>query len=101
MRMMLNVTLPHEPFNAAVRDGSIGKKLNRIIEETKPAAAYFTEQDGMRGVMMIIDVTDPAQVPAYAEPWYIQFNADVKFRVVMTPEDLGRAGLEDLGKKWT
>jgi len=24
----------------------------------------------------------------------------VEFRVVMTPEELGRAGLEGLGKKW-
>jgi hypothetical protein len=39
-------------------------------------------------------------VPSLAEPWFLGFNAHVEFSVVMTPEDLGRAGLEALGKKW-
>jgi len=35
-----------------------------------------------------------------AEPWFLTFNAHVEFRVAMTPEDLGRANLDALGKKW-
>ena len=49
MRVLLEVKIPHEPFNAAVRDGSAGAKLNRILEETKPGAVYFTERNGQRG----------------------------------------------------
>jgi hypothetical protein len=30
-----------------------------------------------------------------------KFNADVEFHVAMTPEELGRAGLENLGEKWS
>jgi hypothetical protein len=41
-----------------------------------------------------------AQVPALAEPWFLHFQADCKFRIVMSPEDLQRAGLQELGKKW-
>ena len=44
--------------------------------------------------------TDPSKVPAFAEPWFLTFNADVQFRVVMTPEDLKKAGLDEIGKKW-
>jgi len=29
------------------------------------------------------------------------FNADVQFHIAMTPEELGRAGLEEIGKKWS
>jgi hypothetical protein len=36
----------------------------------------------------------------YAEPFFLQFNADVVFHPAMTPEDLKRGGLEALGKKW-
>lgn len=100
MKMLFQVRIPHEEFNAAVRDGTVGKKLNRILEETKPEAVYFTEQNGQRGAVMIIDLADPSKVPAFAEPWFLTFNADVEFRVVMTPEDLKKAGLDDLGKKW-
>ena len=46
MRMLMHVELPPEPFNTAVRDGSIGQKMQRILEATKPEAAYFTEQNG-------------------------------------------------------
>lgn len=100
MRMLMNITIPHEAFNEAVRDGSAGEKANRILEEIKPEAAYFTEQHGHRGCIMIVDVEDPSRVPALAEPWFLLFNADVEFRIVMSPEDLGRAGLDELGKKW-
>ncbi len=27
MRMMMHVTFPNEPFNAAVKDGSVGAKM--------------------------------------------------------------------------
>ncbi len=35
-----------------------------------------------------------------AEPWFLTFNAKVEFRIAMTPEDLSRASLDTLGKKW-
>lgn len=101
MRMLLHVRIPHEEFNAAVRDGSIGKKIKRILEETKAEAVYFTEYDGRRGAIMVININDPSEVPRFAEPWFLFFNADVQFHIAMTPEDLGRAGIEDLGKKWS
>lgn len=100
MRVLLHVRLPHKPFNAAVRDGSVGQKLNRILESIKPEAAYFTEQGGQRGAVLVVDLPDPSKIPALAEPWFLAFEADVEFRVVMSPDDLKRAGLEELGKKW-
>lgn len=100
MKMLMYARIPHETFNAAVRDGSAGQKLTRILEATKPEAVYFTELDGHRGAVMVVDLADPSKVPMLAEPWFLTFNADVQFRAVMTPEDLARAGLEALGKQW-
>jgi hypothetical protein len=100
MRMLLNVKLPHDTFNAAVRDGTAGKKLKRILDELKPEAVYFIEQDGHRGATLVISLDDPSKIPAFAEPWFILFDADCEFRVAMTPEDLGKAGLDAIGKKW-
>jgi hypothetical protein len=100
VRILLQVKIPHETFNAAVRDGSAGKKLNRILEATKPEAVYFTELDGHRGAILVIRLDDPSKIPTFAEPWFLTFNADVEFRVAMTPEELARAGLEALGKQW-
>lgn len=100
MRMLMHIKLPHQEFNAAVRDGSIGKKLGAILDATKHEAVYFTEYGGRRGAIMIVDIEDPSRVPAFAEPWFLTFNAEVNFHAVMTPDDLGRAGLDALGKKW-
>lgn len=100
MRMLLNVKFPHEPFNKAVMDGSVGPKVRRILEETKAEAVYFTEQNGQRSAILIVDVADPSKVPALAEPWFLTFDANVEFRIVLTPDELQTAGLEELGKKW-
>jgi hypothetical protein len=100
MRMLLQAKIPPEKFNAAVKDGSIAKKMKDIFEEIKAEAIYFTEYDGRRGAIMIVNIENPSEVPKYAEPWFLMFNADVQFHIVMSPDDLGRAGLEALGKKW-
>jgi len=100
MRMLLNIRIPHEPFNAFVRDGTIAEVMAKILDEAKPEAAYFTEQNGGRGAMLVIDLEDPSQIPAFAEPWFLTFNADCEFRVVMAPEDLQKAELKALGTKW-
>lgn len=100
MRMLMQVKIPHREFNEAVKDGSIGGIIKRILDESKPEAVYFTEYDGQRGAIMIVDIPDPSKVPGLAEPWFLSFNADVQFHIVMSPEDLGRAELDALGKKW-
>ena len=68
MRMLMNVTIPHEPFNAAVRDGTAGAKINKILEHLTPEAVYFTEQNGKRGAILIVNLPNDAKVPALAEP---------------------------------
>jgi hypothetical protein len=100
MRMLLKVKFPLDKFNAATRDGSIGKKVQQILADMKPEAAYFTERDGHRGGIFVVDVAEPSQVPKFAEPWFLLFDAECEFRIVMSPEDLGKAGLGALGKKW-
>jgi hypothetical protein len=96
----MKVKFPHKEFNAAVKDGSAEEKIKRILEETRPEVVYFTENNGQRGAIMIVDLSVPSKVPYFAEPWFLSFNADVEFHIVMTPEDLGRAGLNELGNKW-
>ncbi len=100
MRMLLRVTFPHEQFNAAVKDGSIAAKMGRILDEIKPEAAYFTEFCGKRTAVLIVELDKASRIPALAEPWFLNFGADVEFRPTMTLDDLKAADLETLGKKW-
>ena len=100
MRMLMQVKFPHAKFNTYVKDGTVGDKMKRILEELKPEATYFTEFDGQRTAILIVNIEDPSKVPTFAEPWFLIFEAQVMFQIVMSAEDLGRAGLEDLGKSW-
>jgi hypothetical protein len=100
MKMLLTVEFPHEPFNTLVKSGKCGEVIGRILDTIKPEAAYFTEQDGTRAGLFVIDVKVPSDVPAFAEPFFLTFQANCKFRILMSPEDLRNAGLEELGKKW-
>ncbi len=100
MKMLLNVIFSTEPFNALVRSGKAGETLQKIVEDLKPEAVYFTEEDGMRAVLMVVDLASPSDVPRVAEPFFLKFDAEVRMRIVMSPADLKTAGLAALGKKW-
>ena len=100
MRMLMTARMPHEPFNKFVREGTVGAKVQKILAEAKAEAVYFTEMDGHRGCIMIVEVADPTRVPVLAEPWFLTFNADVSFHIVMSPEDLAKSGIDGIGKKW-
>jgi hypothetical protein len=100
MRMILNVSIPHEPFNTAVRNGTAGAKLKAILDAIKPEAVYFTEHQGGRGALLVVEMADASHIPMLAEPWFLTFNASVEFRVAMTPEDLAKSGIDSIGKKW-
>lgn len=100
MRMMVRFTFPHEPFNSAVRDGSIAQKMKKILDEQKPEAAYFMDHNGRRSAVLIMDLPESSKIPSIAEPWFLTFNADVEMHPVMTPQDLAASGLDELGKRW-
>jgi len=50
--------------------------------------------------VLIVNVESASHIPALAEPWFLQFNADCEFRIVMSAEDLQKAGLAEIGAKW-
>jgi len=101
MRILMIVGFPHETFNAAVRDGSVGSKMKKVLDALKPETVYFTELKGRRTAIILVDLEGPSMVPALAEPWFLTFNADVEFHVVMSPEELEKGGLEKLGSAWS
>jgi hypothetical protein len=93
MRTLLRVSIPVETGNAAIKAGTIGSTIEKILADLKPEAAYFFNDDsGNRTGSIVFDLKDSSQIPAVAEPWYFAFNAQVTFRPVMTPQDLAKAG---------
>ncbi|WP_261985180.1 panthothenate synthetase [Pseudomonas arsenicoxydans] len=94
------VECPNEPFNSLIKAGTAGQVIERILASIKPEAAYFTEQDGMRGGIFLVDVNEPSDIPALAEPFFLNFNASCKFRIMLSAQDLQKADLGRLGQTW-
>lgn len=63
MRMLLHAMFPTDPFNDLVRSGKAGEILQKIVEDLKPEAIYFTEEDGMRAALMVVDLGSPSDGP--------------------------------------
>lgn len=101
MKLLFSITLPNGPFNAAVKDGTVGAKLGRILEAMKPETIYFTDREGLRGAVAVVDVADGSKIPALCEPWFLTFEAKITTHIAMTPDDLKKAGLDAIGKSWT
>lgn len=99
MRMLVELQFPVEPFNTFVKDGTAGQLIQKILGDLKPEAAYFAARNGKRGGILVLDVSDASKLPAVAEPFFLHFQAKVSFHPCMTPEDLGKAGLEAIGQK--
>jgi hypothetical protein len=92
MRFLMKVSLPVEKANAAAKDGTLAKKIQSILTELNPEAAYFaTDGQGRRSGYLFFDMQEPAQIPAVAEPWFLAFNAAVEIVPAMKAEDLAKA----------
>jgi hypothetical protein len=93
MRMLLRVSLPVEGGNAAVKAGTAGSTIERILADLKPESVYFfLDDDGRRSCSAVFNLQEESQVAAVAEPWFLAFDAKVSLRPVMTAEDFAKAG---------
>lgn len=102
MRMLFKVSIPVETGNAAAKNGTLGSTVQSILEEAKPEAAYFAEDNGQRTGFIFLEVATESDIPRLAEPWFLAFNASVELHPAMTGEDLGKAGpaIEAAAKKY-
>ena len=103
MRMLLRVSIPVEAGNAASKAGTLGSTIERILADLKPEAAYFYADDhGRRCGAIIFDMQESSQIPQFAEPWFLAFNAELSFRPIMNPQDLAKAqpGIEQAVKQY-
>ena len=100
MRMLMHVKLPNEPFNTAERKGTVGETIraNRRRDETGSGLLHRIRGSAWRNSRR--RCCRRLKDSRLAEPWFLSFNANVEFHAVMSPEELGKAGLDTIGKKW-
>lgn len=97
MRILLKASIPVEIGNRSIKDGSLPEKVQSILADLKPEAAYFgTNEKGERTAYLVVDLADSSKIPGAGEPLFLAFNAAVEVFPVMTAEDLMKAG-PDIG----
>lgn len=100
MRMLMKISMPNEPFNTLVREGRATQTMERLLGAMKPEAAFFAEMNGERTGILVVEVPAAHDIPRLAEPFFLTLGAKVSLHPCMTPEDLGKAGLDALGSAW-
>ncbi len=98
MRMMLRWTVPVERGNETIKDGSLARTIESLLQELRPEAAYFWPEYGKRAGMMVFDMAEPSQIAQIAEPLFLNVDAAVEFLPVMNPDDL-KTALEKVAAK--
>jgi hypothetical protein len=79
MRFLLKVNIPVEAGNGAAKAGKLGGTIQKILADLKPEAVYFTDDNGQRTALIFLEMQDGSQIPAVAEPWFLAFNATLRF----------------------
>jgi hypothetical protein len=62
MRFLVKISMPVEAGNAAKKDGF--GAIQSILQQQKPEAAYFLAEGGKRTGILILNLNDPAEIPA-------------------------------------
>ena len=90
MRIFMSVQIPTQPGNEAIKSGSLPKVMGKFIETYRPEAAYFITSAGDRCAHIYFDLKDVTQMPAVAEPFFIELGAKVTYCPAMNADDVNK-----------
>jgi hypothetical protein len=91
--MMLKAVVDTDAGNEALRNGSMVKAIEQMMQELNPEAAYFVgSEDGQRSCIVVFDMADSSQIPVISEPLFQTGRARVTLMPCMNLDDL-QAGL--------
>ena len=93
MRTIITFNIPVEKGNELIKSGKIEEVLGGIAEDFKPEAAYFYIDDsGRRAGTVVVDISDPLDLPKHVEPLSFGLNAQVSTRSAFSLEDMAKFG---------
>ncbi|MET9418260.1 hypothetical protein ABZY03_29530 [Streptomyces klenkii] len=96
MRTLLRARMDTHTSNETIKDGTMPKMVEEVVQQLQPEAAYFTAMDGGRTCLIVFDMKDASQMPAICERLFLEAEAEVELHPVMNLDDL-KKGLAALG----
>ncbi|MGB7961014.1 MAG: hypothetical protein WCF46_14075 [Nitrososphaeraceae archaeon] len=83
--------IPTVAGNKMVKDPNFLKNLEEYLQKFNCEAAYFTEVNGSRTMVLILDLPSTEMIPAIVEPLFQGFDANVEIHPAMNLDDLKKA----------
>lgn len=102
MRMLLKATFDLDKTNELMRSGKLGEVIESIYGNLNTEAVYFIAEDGQRTSLIFLDLNDPSDLPAVAEPFFHAFDAEIEVTPAFTLDEMPQAlpAIEDAIKKY-
>jgi hypothetical protein len=85
-----------EAGNAAIKNGTAGPLLERVLGVLEPEAAYFVADNGRRTRYVFFDLAEVSDIPRLVEPLFWELGAEIALTPAMNAQDVA-AGLGKLG----
>lgn len=101
MRFLVKVKPDLERTNKSIAEGTFDERMQQILSHIKPEAAYFTEENGCRTALFIVDIQKASDIPNIGEPFFHGMGAEVHFHPVMSAQDLRESNLHLTAKQWS
>ncbi len=89
MRVMVKANIPTATGNAAIKNGTMGPTLAKVIEALKPEAVLHG-RGGHADGLHFLDLKEPSDIPKSGEPLFLELDAQVTITPAMTFEELGQ-----------
>ena len=91
MRVLVRAMIPTTAGNRMVKDPNFLKTIEDYTKKFNCEAAYFTEVNGNRTMVFVLDLQSPEMIPAIAEPLFQGYEANVEIHPAMNLDDLKKA----------
>jgi hypothetical protein len=91
MRVLVRAMIPTVTGNRMVKDPNFLKTIEDYAKKFNCEAAYFTEVNGNRTMVFVLDLPSQHMIPAIAEPLFQGFDANVEIHPAMNLDDLKKA----------
>ena len=91
MRFLARATMPVDAGNALVRNPKFGKTIQSVLADLKPEATYYCVENGQRTIYLVLNVSDPQEIPGIVEPLWLTMKADVELIPAMNQAEFSKA----------
>ena len=91
MRVLIRAMIPTAAGNKMVKDPNLLKSIEDYTRKFSCEASYFTEVNGNRTMVFVLDLPSTDMIPAIVEPLFQKFEANVEVHPAMNLDDLKMA----------